>query len=82
MSTEKKTHAIDKIVEKNGKRIDSAVAQQIVDSIKADGLYSPDEKDVLTKILNSEDIAWTRGAEDELKTAVSDFEKVIEKSAH
>ena len=78
MSTEKKMPAIDKIIEKSGKRIDSTIAQQIVDAIKADGIYSPDEKDVVAKIFKSEDIAWTHGAAAELKTAIRGFEQQLE----
>ena len=78
MST--KQNPIDKIIEKSGKRIDSTIAQQIVDAIKADGLYSPDEKDVIAKIFKSEDIAWTPAAAAELKTAIQGFEKELEKN--
>jgi hypothetical protein len=79
MSTEKK-HPIDKIIEKNGKRIDLTVAQQIVNAIKADGQYSPDEKDVVAKIIESEDIAWTRGAMNEFEASLSSLEKDLKKS--
>ena len=81
MSEKVKQHTIDKIIEKSGKRIDLEVAQKIVNAIKADGAYSPDEKDVVDKITEAEDISWTRGAMDEFETSLSSLDKDLEKVA-
>ena len=81
MSEEVKKSKIDNIIEKNGKRIDLKVAEQIVNAIKADGAYSPDEKEIVEKIREAEDIAWTRGAMNEFESALSSLEKDLAKAA-
>ena len=51
MSEKVRRNTINNLIEKNGKRIDLKVAEQIVNAIKADGVYSPDEKEVVEKIV-------------------------------
>lgn len=80
MSEKTKTQ-LDSIIEKSGKRIDEATAEKIVNAIKADGKYSPDEKEVVSKILDADDIAWTKGALEEFNASLKNLEKDLEKAA-